>query len=80
MEVLIKFCFNSSDKELIETIRYGDIQTNNCEKIGLPFTKTSIKLTINSLLDTWCIMCFRQFTGIPLKPSSANSKPLFVML
>ena len=76
MGKFINFCFNGGDKEFIQMARYGAIWTNSLEKHRLFFNKTSLKLTINYVLDhsyltlgsTW----FRLLIGM-----SMGSDPAF---
>ena len=70
MGEFINFCFNDGDKEFIGITRYGAIWTNSPEKYRLSFNKTSLKLTINYVLDNCYLtlgsMRFRQLIEIPM--------------
>ena len=58
------------DKEFIGTINYGAIWNNNQQKHRLLFSKTSLKLAVNYLLNncyfTLSSTCFRQLIAIPM--------------
>ena len=70
MSNLINFCFHGGDKEYIAVTNFGAIWTNDKDKYKINFSKTSLKLAINYLLDncyfTLGTMCFRQLIGIPM--------------
>ena len=51
MEESNNFCFNDGDKEFISITSYGAILTNNQQKCRLVFSKTSLKLANDQLLD-----------------------------
>ena len=66
MGELYNFSFDGGDKELIGVVNYGTIWTNNQQKHNLSLTKTSLKISVNYLLDnyyfTFSITCFCQLT------------------